>query len=291
VLGAELAAAGLRQFPLLAKFLDAHENLSVQVHPDDVYAQQHEGVPFGKAEFWYILETEPGARIIHGPAHPMDRETLLQELEHGDIENLQWVPVTPGDVVLNLPGTMHATGAGIVLYELQQSSDVTYRLYDWDRGEQGGTKRELHLDSGMDVSDLQPLKNQKIEPVAVSAHGGERTVLCACRYFAADLVTLPPQGAETYGLHSFHAWTVLSGEVTVEAAGARTTFRAGRSFVVPAGLKEYTLSAPAEGVRALRAYVPDLKRDVLEPLEAQGVPRERIFQLAGDSGAQQFGAE
>lgn len=288
ILGTELSKRGLRQFPLLAKFLDAHENLSVQVHPDDRYAEQHEGVPFGKAEFWYILETEPGARIIHGPAHAIGKEDLAHALSVGDIDALQSVPVAPGDVILNLPGMIHATGQGIVLYELQQSSDITYRLYDWDRGSAGGTKRELHLDSGLDVAQLQPLHTHKITPLVVESNGAEREILCACRYFAADLVKFSPGSKEAYDLRSFHAWTVLSGTVTIRAGGSGWAFGAGTSFVIPAGLSRYEIVAGSDQAEAIRAYIPDLRRDVLDPLLAEGVPRERIMQLAGENGAPEF---
>lgn len=288
VLGAELAQRGLRQFPLLAKFLDAHENLSVQVHPDDRYAQQHERVPFGKAEFWYILDTEPGARIIHGPSRAITKADLDRELREGDIEALQSVPVSPGDVILNLPGMIHATGQGVVLYELQQSSDITYRLYDWDRGGAGGTKRELHLESGLDVAQLQPLHTHKITPLIVESNGAEREILCACRYFAADLVKFSPGSKEAYDLRSFHAWTVLSGTATIRSGHEEWAFDAGTSFVVPAGLSRYEIVAGTGPAKAIRAYVPNLQRDVLEPLQAEGVPRERIEQLAGENGAAEF---
>jgi mannose-6-phosphate isomerase len=288
ILGTELAQRGLRQFPLLAKFLDAHENLSVQVHPDDLYAKQHEGVPFGKAEFWYILNTEPDARIIHGPARAITRGDLDRELREGNIEALQSVPVSPGDVILNLPGMIHATGQGVVLYELQQSSDITYRLYDWDRGAAGGTKRELHLESGLDVAQLQPLHTHKITPLPIESNGAEREILCACRYFAADLVALSPGSHEHFDIRSFNAWTVLSGTVTIRAEGGEWTFGAGSSFVVPAGLSRYEIAAGSEPAKAIRAYVPDLQRDVVDPLLAREVSRERIEQLAGETGAAEF---
>lgn len=288
VLGEELARRGLRQCPLLAKFLDAHENLSVQVHPDDAYAQTHEGVPFGKAEFWYILDTEPGARIIHGPARELERAALARDLANGTIDPLQWVAVAPGDVVLNLPGMIHATGAGIVLYELQQSSDVTYRLYDWDRGDVGGQKRELHLDRGLDVADLHPPRHHLITPLSIETNGVGREILCACHYFAADLVRFDASSSEEFALPSFHAWTVLDGSLRITQEQT-WEFGPGTSFVLPAALHHYTISAPSGPARAIRAYVPNLQRDVIAPLEARGYTRAQITQLAGERGAAQFG--
>jgi mannose-6-phosphate isomerase len=288
VLGRELTNRGLTEFPLLAKYLDARENLSVQDHPDDGYAREREHVPYGKAEFWYILKADPGSEIIHGVKRPISRDELQHELEDGNIEALEGVHVEPGDVVLNMPGTIHALGGGIVLYELQQSSDVTYRLYDWGR-EKGPNARELHLDQGLDVATLEPMESHTITPIEEESGDVSIKVLCACRYFAAELLDLQPGARHQRTLQKFDAWTIISGNLTFEAGGETVAARHGQSLLVPAAAGRYSVTASDEA-RAIRGYVPDLQKDILQPLASLDVPRKQIEALAGDNGMAEFGA-
>lgn len=138
------------EFPLMLKLLDARQCLSVQVHPDDVYAKSHEGKA-GKSEAWYILDAEPGARLVYGI--DTEGEELRSIVEKGELEkHLHWVEVHPGDVFHIPSGTIHALGPGIQCYEIQQSSDVTYRFWDWNRVGKDGKPRELHLRQALDVS-------------------------------------------------------------------------------------------------------------------------------------------
>ena len=145
-----------RTFPLLLKLIDAREPLSVQVHPDDAYARLHEDGKLGKTEAWLILDCPEGAELVYGIQPGTDRETLRRASEAGSAVEplLRRVKVRPGDVC-NIPaGTVHAIGAGILLYEIQQSSDVTYRFYDWDRVDAKGNRRELHIRKALDVTRL-----------------------------------------------------------------------------------------------------------------------------------------
>jgi mannose-6-phosphate isomerase len=289
VLGAELINRGVKEFPLLAKFLDARENLSVQDHPDDRYARAKEGVPYGKAEFWYVLKTEPGAQIIHGTKRKVTRAQLERDLRQGDIEgSLEVVRVEPGDVVLNMPGTVHALGGGLVIYELQQSSDVTYRLYDWGR-EKGPNARELHLDRGLDVANLVPLQSHTITPIDERRGEISVKILCACHYFAAELVDLTSDAVLERSLTKFDAWTILCGDLTFSTSESAVPAHQGQSLLIPAAAGSYTVTASSPA-QAVRGYVPDLQRDILEPLSALGIPRTRIEQLAGENGAAEFEA-
>ena len=160
------------EFPLLIKLLDARELLSVQVHPDDTYARANEG-KFGKTEAWVVLSCEPGCKIAYGLE--TGGRDLRQVVESGDIESvLNWVPVRPGDVLYIPAGTVHALGGGIQCYEVQQSSDVTYRFWDWGRVGKDGQPRELHTEKALDVSrvgDILP----KCEGATVLKKGGSVT--------------------------------------------------------------------------------------------------------------------
>src|SRR5699024_5029964 len=141
-------------FPLLVKILDANDNLSVQVHPDDTYAQEVEDEPYGKTECWYVLHAEPDAEIIFGH-HAQTKEEFLNLVERGRWDDLlRRVKVKKGDFVYVPSGTIHAIGAGIVILETQQSSDITYRVYDYDRTDDEGNPRELHLDSSIEVTTV-----------------------------------------------------------------------------------------------------------------------------------------
>ena len=143
------------RLPLMVKFLDTADWLSVQVHPDDAYARAHEAKSgwLGKAEAWVVLEAEPGAQVIYGVKRPVTREELRAAARDGSIlELLNFVPVQKGDVIYVPPGTIHALGPGLLVYEVSQRSDLTYRLYDYGRG------RELHLDRALNVARLEPME-------------------------------------------------------------------------------------------------------------------------------------
>jgi len=275
LLGRRVAARGYPAFPLLVKILDARETLSVQVHPDDAYAREHEGEPFGKAEVWYILDAEPGASIIHGVAQPLTRAEVEDAIEAGALpEKLAHVEVHPGDVVFNPAGTIHATGAGILLYELQQSSDLTYRFYDWDRND---PSRPLHIEQSLDVSDLAPYPQHTIRPVEIREAGATRTYLCACHHFAAELLRVESSVREQPGGECFHILTALEGAGRVQDV----PLDCGESVLIPASLHEYEVHAD-EVLLLVKAYVPDLRADVVEPLRQCGILDETISQLGGN---------
>ncbi|HEX5415440.1 MAG TPA: type I phosphomannose isomerase catalytic subunit [Chloroflexota bacterium] len=268
------------EFPLLIKFLDANDNLSIQVHPDDGYAQRVEGVPFGKCEMWYILHAEPGAVVYHGTREALTREQVARALGDGSIvEYLARIEVRPGDVLINPPGTIHALGAGVVLYELQQSCDLTYRLYDWGRAG-GATARPLHLDKGADVSLLDPPEVHTIQPVP---RDRETVLLCACRYFAAELQTVYRPQVEDGDSSRFEILTALDNGLRLrQDDGTRLDLRAGDSVLLPARLGPFTLTPTGSRARFVRAYVPDLAADIVEPLRNMGVGDDLIVQLGGD---------
>ena len=162
--GDRLLGTAVREpVPLLLKLIDAKQDLSVQVHPDDAYAARVEG-KLGKTEAWIILRAAPGAKLVYGIRPGYSLEDLRRLCADGAAieEALQYLPVKPGDVVYIPSGTVHAIGAGIMLYEIQQSSDVTYRFYDWNRKDQAGRTRELHIDKALDVTRLD------VKPAAVT---------------------------------------------------------------------------------------------------------------------------
>ncbi|ADR37619.1 mannose-6-phosphate isomerase, type 1 [Oceanithermus profundus DSM 14977] len=188
------------RLPLMVKFLDTAQWLSVQVHPDDAYARAHEAESgwLGKAEAWVVLEAEPGAQVIYGVKRPVTRAELRAAALDGSIlELLNFVPVQKGDVIYVPPGTIHALGPGLLVYEVSQRSDLTYRLYDYGRG------RELHLEKALDVARLEPMEapHRKLSPgklldesefELVAVLGTFRGPKSAC--FLEQVLELPARG-------------------------------------------------------------------------------------------------
>lgn len=257
LLGVQAGAAPAPVFPLLIKILDANDTLSVQVHPDDRYAQEYEGEPFGKAEVWIVLDAGPDARLIHGVRRPLTRAAARSAIEAGCLEDeLEYIEASAGDVIMNAPGTIHAVGGGFLLYEVQQSSDLTYRLYDWDRRD---PDRPLHIDKALDVARLEPLVSHTIAPIEVPESGGLRRILCACERFAAELLQVHSSVTERPAGVCFHALTVLQGGGILEATASQTELAPGESILIPAGIDEYEIHAGGDGepLELIKAYVPD----------------------------------
>ncbi len=278
-------------FPLLVKLLDTQDTLSVQVHPDDGYAQAYEGEPFGKAEAWYILDAEPSARLIHGVKTPLSRSEATQAIQTGTLRDLMHdVGVTAGDVYMNPAGTIHALLEGLLLYEIQQSSDLTYRLYDWDRND---PNRPLHIEKSLDVADLVPLDQHKVDPVVLLEPGCTRTLLVACRYFAAERLQVESQVLEMPDGECFHVLTVLGGSGSVRYGPSLTqevNLAQGDSVLVPAAIQQYQLQAGDMPFVAIKAWVPDLFQDIVVPLRDSGFADEMIVQLGGDPRTSDLGA-
>jgi mannose-6-phosphate isomerase len=246
------------RFPLLAKFIDAQDTLSVQVHPDDAYAREHEGGKLGKTEAWYILHAEPGAQLVYGMARPTTRDEVRQAIAETRLESLlHYLTVRAGDVVLVPARTVHAIGAGIVLYELQEYSDITYRLYDYGRLQENGRPRELHVEQGLAVMRYEPSDRDTVRPVAIPADapGVPGRVLVGCSYFVLQEVVVAGQVAHATSPTSCEILSVLEGTCEVATPdGAPVRLALGDTAVLPARLGACTLRA--EHARLLRSYVP-----------------------------------
>ncbi len=242
------------RFPLLLKFLDASRVLSVQVHPDDEYALRNEN-DLGKMEAWYILSSEPGASLIKGVKAGTTAEEFRTLLEEKRLEEcLNSFEVSAGDIVFLPPRTLHAIGEGLMLFEIQQSSDVTYRAYDWGRTGMDGKPRELHVDQVLAVTDFSPPEENC---VSVIREEGEcvRTPLLDTRYFVLEEVI----ASEGFGMDispaCFMAVTCVKGSGMFSYAEEKNEHvRAGDTFLLPAG---FTCSFMPEGTSTLLfSYVP-----------------------------------
>ena len=230
VMGAELLGE-FKEFPLLLKLLDAKERLSVQVHPDDEYAARVEGKR-GKTEAWYILNADPGAKLVFG-VKAKSSEELRQIVASGHIEDtLNWIDVRPGDCLYIQSGTVHAIGGGIVLYEIQQSSDVTYRMWDW------GRPREIHTQKALDVTRCD-IVTRPVEPQTTEVMGGERISLIDGDFF--KLTRLNVMGRMPVEADSFALITAL-GEGAIEYDGGSVLVHNGESVLIPAAMHDFMVS-------------------------------------------------
>lgn len=231
------------RFPLLTKILDAAQDLSVQVHPDDEYGLKHEG-DLGKTECWYIIDCEEGAEIIYGHT-AKTREELATMIHEGKWDELLTkVPVKPGDFFFVPSGTVHAIGAGIVILETQQNSDTTYRVYDYDRRDNEGNLRELHIDQSIAVTTVPAVKSE-IQPVVKTSGDMKITSFVESDYFTVHKWELDGKAKLNQDL-SFQLVSVIEGSGSLTHGSDKYEFKKGDHFLLPSGFGEYELDGAAE---------------------------------------------
>ena len=240
------------RFPLLIKLLDAQRWLSVQVHPDDNYALAHAG-DFGKTEMWVVLAAEPDAELIYGFRPGVTHDGFAAAIAGGATE--QWlhrVRVRRGDVIFVPAGAVHALGPGIIVAEIQQNSDTTYRIYDWDR------PRPIHIEQALDVLDFSLIAPRPLTPTPVVGATVPTEQIGACRYFRTERMTTTP-GASIAGRcdgATFEIWGVLDGGLTLTWDGAPVTVETVGWVLVPAGLGDFAVTTPVPST-LLRVVTPE----------------------------------
>jgi mannose-6-phosphate isomerase len=245
------------KFPLLVKLLDAHQPLSVQVHPNDDYAQEHEGEELGKTEMWVVLHAEPEAAVILGVKAGTQPETFRPAAENGRLEPyLHRIPVSAGDVVCVPAGSLHAILAGLVIAEIQQNSNTTYRVYDWNRLGNDGKGRPLHLDKAMDVINFNQVDPSLPQPTLLNESAGmRREELCRNNYFVVERLHLTA-GASYSGRcdgETLEIWGTIDGRATMQGGNMAVALPAVQFALLPAEMGEYSVMAETTSV-LLRAY-------------------------------------
>lgn len=239
-------------FPLLFKFLDANDKLSIQVHPnDEIAAERHQS--FGKTEMWYVIEAEPNAELIVGFSKDCDRDEYLDAMEAGELENLlQKVPVKKGDVLFIPAGRVHSIGEGVVVAEIQQSSDITYRIYDFNRKDENGKERDLHTDQALDVIDFSRVEQPKVD---YELKRNDITPLVQCEYFTTNLIKFDKAIFRNYArIDSFVTYMCIEGSFAVEYDDTKTVVKAGETVLIPACIDEVELYPDSE-VTLLEVYI------------------------------------
>lgn len=239
------------QFPLLFKFIDACEDLSVQVHPDDKLAKERHN-SFGKTELWYLLDSEKEARIILGFNEKVDQKEYLKSLSENKITKiLNAIPVKKGDAFILKPGTVHAIGAGVLLAEIQQTSDITYRIYDWDRPDTNGRLRELHTDMALAAIDFNP-QEAKLNYSEVK---NSPTHIGSTDFFTVNKLVLSKNYVRSLEeIPSFTVYMCLEGSAIIETDDFSEEIKAGETILIPAQLPELKFSTNSASF--LEVYIP-----------------------------------
>ena len=229
-------------FPILIKLIDAKDNLSIQVHPDNEYALEAEG-EYGKTEMWYVVDADEGAELIYGFKDKISKEEFKERIENNTLlEALNSVHVRKGDVFFINSGTLHAIGKGILIAEIQQNSNTTYRVYDYGRVGADGKPRELHISKALDVTDIStsmPTKASSYERL----DGYSKQFLASCDYFTVFKLDIETHAQMCADNTSFNSLLILEGSGTIDCgSGDSLDFVKGDSIFVPAGLKDYTVN-------------------------------------------------
>jgi mannose-6-phosphate isomerase len=264
------------KFPLLNKFVDANALLSVQVHPDEAAAAELQDAE-AKTEAWYVIHAEPGATLIKGLKPGITRETFEDAVLNDTVPTvLNSIPVSAGDMVYVPAGCIHAMGKGLLICEIQQNSDTTYRVFDWGRVGADGKPRQLHIDQALQVINFEDDSPDRIHPITISEGGNKCTYLIACPRFAMQTLTLAEALTASTQEKRFESLMVISGNAVVKTEGCDdTTVSMGDTVLVPACAGNYEL-VPAGGCVLLRVFVPDIEGEIVPELRSKGLSEEEI---------------
>jgi len=251
--------ASVAEFPVLIKFIFPNDKLSIQVHPGDAYAAKHEQAAGGrgKTEMWHLVWAKSGAEILFGLKPGVNKQEFLRSLSDNSVENLlSHIPVQTGDTYFVPAGTQHAMGAGLVVCEIQEYSDLTYRVYDFGRVDSSGKPRELHIEKALEVTDFSRRRGGKIEPLALHSPDAKKYLLAACEFFATERWDCNRTTPIESDSEEFQLFVILEGTGTFYDGEQAHPYRPGEAWFLPANLPT-TLLKPDGVSSVLRVTVPD----------------------------------
>jgi len=238
------------KFPLLIKFIDAKLALSVQLHPNDALAKSRHN-SFGKTEMWYVVQADSDSNLIVGFNQPMTKELYLKHLEAKTLECiLNFDKVDAGDTYFIEVGRIHAIGAGVLLAEIQQTSDITYRVYDWDRVDSEGNHRELHNDIALEAFDFDMPDNYRVN---YSRDSQTSTELVSCPYFTTNVIEVKTSLLVKNNHDSFMIYMCVEGSAVINIEGYQTEFSMGETVLIPACIKSFSIST--NHAKLLEVYI------------------------------------
>lgn len=241
------------EFPLLIKFIDAQQDLSVQVHPNDTLSKKRHNA-YGKTEMWYVVDAEEGALINSGFSQEVTKEKYLKYINEGRLSDLLFYEkVKTGDVFFIPAGRVHAIGKGVLVAEIQQTSDVTYRIYDYDRKDEHGNTRELHNDLAVDAIDYSYSKEYKTK---YETELNESSQVVSCEYFTTNILEFDKELDKNYNqLDSFIIYMNLEGEIEIGYEGGKIKVNKGETILIPASLESFRLKPITGKARTLEVYI------------------------------------
>ena len=238
------------KFPLLIKFIDAKEDLSVQLHPNDQLAKARHN-SFGKTEMWYVVQADPESNLIVGFNQKMTQELYLKHLEDKTLQRiLNFDAVQAGDTYFIEVGRIHAIGAGVLLAEIQQTSDITYRVYDWDRVDSEGNERELHNEIALEAFDFDMPDNFRVD---YTKDSDTATELVSCPYFTTNILKVQKTILKENTHDSFMIYMCVEGTAQIEVDGNPTEISMGETVLIPACMQRFSISA--KHAKLLEVYV------------------------------------
>ncbi|WP_121966103.1 type I phosphomannose isomerase catalytic subunit [Myroides sp. N17-2] len=241
ILGESIIARFDRQFPLLFKFLDAKEDLSIQLHPNDTLAQRRHS-SFGKTEMWYVMQADEGAKVVVDFKEGVQQEDYLEHLESKTLPSiLKEIPVKKGDVFFIETGTVHAIGAGVLLAEIQQTSDITYRVYDWDRLDAQGNSRELHIDMALEAINYE----EKTVELTYNKVVNTNNHVVECPFFSVNYIPLSGTYTKIKDTSRFYLYVCTEGKAEIIIGGETYFLNCGDTVLIPAAVSEIILKGEA----------------------------------------------
>jgi mannose-6-phosphate isomerase len=268
-----------KNFPILVKFIFPQDKLSIQVHPDDTYAAAHEQAAGGKGktEMWHAVSSEPGASLLLGLKPGMDKKKFLDAMQDNTLEDIfQSHSVRPGDTFFVAAGTPHTIGPHMILCEVQEYSDLTYRVYDYGRVDGKGRPRELHVEKALEVMKFGAVAPAQVRPLHLPGEGVHKTLLAACSYFATERWEFRATVQAESRPDHFELFVVLGGSGYIHWQGAALPYERGQCWFIPASLGKFSLQ-PEQSTSAIRTYVPDLPRLCAE-LRQAAIPETQLAQ-------------
>jgi len=271
--------ASHKDFPLLVKFMFPRDKLSIQVHPDDAYAAVHEQAAGGrgKTEMWHAISSDPGASLLLGLKEGIGKQQFLEAMRANSLEDVfQSYSVTAGDTFFVRPGTPHTIGPGMILCEVQQYSDLTYRIYDYGRVDARGRPRELHVEKALEVMNFGAPVPGKVAPLHLPGERVHKTLLAACRYFATERWDFRATVEAELRTDCFELYVILNGTGYFHWPGEPLPYQRGQCWLIPAALRKLSLQ-PEQSTTLIRTYVPDLRRLSLD-LRQAAFPETRLAQ-------------
>ena len=271
--------ASQKDFPILVKFIFPQDKLSIQVHPDDAYAAAHEQAAGGKGktEMWHAVSAEPGASLLLGLKPGTDKQKFLDAMKEGKLEEIfQSHPVSAGDTFFVAAGTPHTIGPRMILCEVQEYSDLTYRVYDYGRVDGHGRPRELHVEKALEVMNFDAPAPAKLAALHLPGERVHKTLLAACPYFATERWEFRASVHAESIRDRFELFVILDGSGHIHWQGSQLPYQRGQCWFIPASLGKFYLQ-PEQSTSVIRTYVPDLARLHIE-LRQAAIPETWLTQ-------------